>query len=127
MVYIHGESYDWNSGNPYDGSVMASVGNVIVITINFRLEYLITNSLTSSIIRWISCWIPELKILVPNPAGEPCPKFLPAVEGSSRGNYGIMDQVAALHWIQENIAQFGGDPKNVTILAMDMGHHVSIC
>ncbi|GIY95632.1 COesterase domain-containing protein [Caerostris extrusa] len=37
MVYIHGESYDWNSGNPYDGSVLASFGGVVVVTINYRL------------------------------------------------------------------------------------------
>ncbi|GFY61682.1 neuroligin-2 [Trichonephila inaurata madagascariensis] len=88
MVFIHGESYDWNSGNPYDGSVISSAGNIIVITINFRLGIF---------------------------------GFLPAVEGSSRGNYGIMDQVAALHWIQENIAEFGGDPKNVTIFGHGHG------
>ncbi|GIY43998.1 hypothetical protein CDAR_520241 [Caerostris darwini] len=40
MVFIHGESYDWNSGNAYDGSVLASFGNVIVVTINFRLGLL---------------------------------------------------------------------------------------
>ncbi|KAF8766907.1 Neuroligin-4 like protein [Argiope bruennichi] len=88
MVFIHGESYDWNSGNSYDGSVIASLGNIIVITINFRLGIF---------------------------------GFLPAVEGSSRGNYGIMDQVAALHWIQENIAEFGGDPKNVTVFGHGHG------
>lgn len=40
LVYIHGESYEWNSGNPYDGSVLAAHGNIIVVTINFRLGVL---------------------------------------------------------------------------------------
>ena len=42
-------------------------------------------------------------------------------DGKSRGNpsnLGILDQIAALHWVQENIEHFGGDPRNVTI----MGH-----
>ncbi|CAL1267457.1 unnamed protein product [Larinioides sclopetarius] len=88
MVFIHGESYDWNSGNAYDGSVLASFGNVIVVTINFRLGLL---------------------------------GFLPALDESSRGNYGIMDQVAALHWVQENIPEFGGNPKNVTVFGHGHG------
>lgn len=40
LVYVHGESYEWNSGNPYDGTVLASTGRVIVVTINFRLGVL---------------------------------------------------------------------------------------
>jgi hypothetical protein len=40
VLYIHGESYEWNSGNPYDGSVLASYGHVLVVTINFRLGVL---------------------------------------------------------------------------------------
>lgn len=40
IVYIHGESFEWNSGNPYDGSILAAHGNVIVVTINFRLGVL---------------------------------------------------------------------------------------
>lgn len=47
--------------------------------------------------------------------------FLPALDESSRGNYGVMDQVAALHWIQENIPEFGGDPKNVTVFGHGHG------
>ncbi|GBM59635.1 Neuroligin-4, X-linked [Araneus ventricosus] len=88
MVYIHGESYEWNAGNPYDGRVLASYGNVVVVTINFRLGIL---------------------------------GFLPAVDRSARGNYGLLDQVAALHWIQENIGEFGGDAENVTIFGQGFG------
>ncbi|XP_023220492.1 neuroligin-4, X-linked-like [Centruroides sculpturatus] len=88
MVYIHGESYEWNSGNPYDGSVLASYGLVVVVTINYRLGVL---------------------------------GFLPSLDNSARGNYGLMDQVAALHWIQENIGGFGGDPRNVTVFGHDYG------
>lgn len=40
MVFVHGESYEWNSGNPYDGSVLASYGGVLVVTINYRLGIL---------------------------------------------------------------------------------------
>lgn len=40
IIYIHGESFEWNSGNPYDGSILAAHGNVIVVTINFRLGIL---------------------------------------------------------------------------------------
>ncbi|XP_042895443.1 neuroligin-4, X-linked [Parasteatoda tepidariorum] len=88
MVFIHGESYEWNAGNPYDGRVLASYGNVVVVTINYRLGVL---------------------------------GFLPAVDRSARGNYGLMDQVAALHWIQDNIAEFGGDPNNVTVFGQGHG------
>ena len=40
IVFIHGESYEWNSGNGYDGSVLASYGQVIVVTLNYRLGIL---------------------------------------------------------------------------------------
>nr|XP_042905767.1 neuroligin-1-like [Parasteatoda tepidariorum] len=88
LVFIHGESFEWNAGNPYDGSVLASYGKVVAITVNFRLGVF---------------------------------GFLPIMEGSARGNYGITDLIAALHWIQENIAQFGGDSKNVTLLGQGHG------
>lgn len=40
MVFVHGESYEWNSGNPYDGSILASFGQILVVTINYRLGLL---------------------------------------------------------------------------------------
>lgn len=40
LVFIHGESFEWNAGNPYDGSVLASYGKVVVVTVNFRLGVL---------------------------------------------------------------------------------------
>ncbi|KAG8267778.1 neurexin protein binding [Homalodisca vitripennis] len=40
LVFVHGESYEWNSGNVYDGSVLASHGHVIVVTVNYRLGLL---------------------------------------------------------------------------------------
>ncbi|CAD7085883.1 unnamed protein product [Hermetia illucens] len=86
ILYIHGESYEWNSGNPYDGSVLAAHGNVIVVTINFRLGVL---------------------------------GFLKTGgKGSAQGNFGLMDLVAGLHWLRENLPAFGGDPNKVTV----MGH-----
>lgn len=88
LMFIHGESYEWNSGNPYDGTVMASLGNVVVVTINFRLGIL---------------------------------GFLPAMGNSARANNGLLDQIAALHWIRDNIAEFGGDPANVTLAGHGTG------
>ena len=53
------------------------------------------------------------------------PGYLPSFgDGSVRGNYGLMDTVAALHWTQQNIAPLGGDPQKVTILAQ--GHSAAI-
>lgn len=43
------------------------------------------------------------------------------MEGSARGNYGLMDQVASLHWLQENIAEFGGLASNVTVFGHGTG------
>ena len=88
IVFIHGDSYEWGSGNLYDASVLAALGQVVVVTLNYRLGIL---------------------------------GFLNAnTDGKTRypSNLGILDQIAALHWVQENIANFGGDPRNVTL----MGH-----
>lgn len=89
LVYIHGESYSSSSSHPYDGAVLASYADLIVVTLNFRLGI--------------------LGFLNANPAPQ---------QKARVANYGLMDQIAALHWVQQNIALFGGDPNNITL----MGH-----
>ncbi|XP_075979945.1 neuroligin-4, Y-linked-like isoform X2 [Anticarsia gemmatalis] len=89
LVYIHGESYSWSSSHPYDGAVLSSYTDLIVVTLNFRLGV--------------------LGFLNANPTPH---------QKARVANYGLMDQIAALHWVQQNIALFGGDPTNITL----MGH-----
>lgn len=40
IVFLHGESFEWNSGNPYDGTVLASYSEVVVVTLNYRIGLL---------------------------------------------------------------------------------------
>ena len=92
MVFVHGESYSWGTGNLFDGRVLASYGNVIVVTINYRLGI--------------------LGFLNTNTAPHQHPQM---------ANYGLMDQIAALKWIQQNIRGFGGDPESVTMFGYRTG------
>ncbi|KAJ8673702.1 hypothetical protein QAD02_004964, partial [Eretmocerus hayati] len=94
LVYVHGESFEWGSGNIYDGSVLASAGHVIVITLNYRLGilgFLRTKPITDS---------PESVL---------------------SGNLGLHDIALALQWVRENIGSFGGDPSRVTLMGHDTG------
>ena len=92
MVFVHGESYSWGSGNLFDGRVLASYGNLIVVTFNYRLGV--------------------LGFLNTNTAPHQHPQM---------ANYGLMDQIAALKWIQQNIKNFGGDPESVTMFGYRTG------
>lgn len=95
LVYIHGGGY--NSGGAscevYDGASIAK-RDVVFVSIQYRvgaLGYMATKSLIEE------------------------------NENASSGNYGLLDQIAALGWVKENIRTFGGDPDNVTVMGQSAG------
>ena len=96
MVWIHGGSFINGSGDIYNARRLASRGDIVVVTINYRLGAL--GFLAH----------PAL-----GPAGDV-------------GNYGLADQQAALRWVHDNIAGFGGDPDKVTIAGESAGG-MSVC
>ncbi len=93
MVWIHGGAFVGGSGSGSSGDAFAKQG-VILMTFNYRLG------------RLGHFAFPALSEEFPE---EP------------KGSYAFMDQIAALEWIQQNIAAFGGDPKNVTIFGFSAG------
>jgi para-nitrobenzyl esterase len=92
LVWIHGGGLVQDGARNYDGTKLAADG-AVVVTINYRLGAL---------------------GFLAHPA-------LASRPGGAAGNYGLMDQQAALRWVQRNIAQFGGDPRNVTIAGQSAG------
>lgn len=94
MVWIHGGGFITGSGAlpVYDGSLLAREGDVVVVTLSYRLGAL------------GFLHLPEL-----------------AEEGGATGNFGLLDQIAALEWVRENIDRFGGDPDRVTLFAQSAG------
>lgn len=95
MVFLHGGALiTGDGGSPrYDGAKLARKG-VVVVTINYRL----------GVFGFFSH--PELSAESPHKAS---------------GNYGTLDQIAALRWVQQNIKAFGGDPTRVTIFGQSAG------
>ena len=93
MVWIHGGGFEMGSGSSplYDGTSFARDG-VVLVTLNYRLG---------------AFGFLELGGLDPDLAGS--------------GNVGLLDQVAALEWVRDNIASFGGDPDQVTIFGESAG------
>jgi para-nitrobenzyl esterase len=98
MVFIHGGGFIDGAGSEplYEGSRLARAGDVVVVTLNYRLGalgFMTTRALASA---------------------------------GSRGNLGIRDQIAALEWVQNNIAAFGGDPERVSLFGESAGAS-SVC
>jgi para-nitrobenzyl esterase len=96
MVWIHGGAHRLGSGSAalYDGTELARQG-VVAVTINYRLGllgYFAHPAITAS-----------------------------AAKDDPLGNYGVMDQLAALTWVRDNIAAFGGNPANVTVFGESAG------
>jgi para-nitrobenzyl esterase len=95
MVWLHGGGFDAGSGNDlpaFDGENLARRGDVVVVTLNHRLNL--------------------LGFLDLSKFGEPY---------AQSGNVGMLDIVAALEWVRENIQAFGGDPNRVLIFGQSGG------
>jgi para-nitrobenzyl esterase len=93
MVWIHGGALTSGAGGIYNGEGLAAKG-AVVVTINYRL----------GVFGYFAH--PELS----KESGH-----------NASGNYGFLDQITALEWVRKNIAQFGGDPKRVTIFGESAG------
>lgn len=95
LVWLHGGGFSAGSGHDipaFDGENLASTGEAVVVTLNHRLNLLGFLDLSS--------WGGAL---------------------ADSGNVGMLDIVAALRWIQDNIASFGGDPARVTVFGQSGG------
>ncbi|WP_017589937.1 carboxylesterase/lipase family protein [Nocardiopsis ganjiahuensis] len=101
LVYIPGGGFMTGSGALplYDGAALASRGEVITVTLNYRL----------GVLGFLAH-----------------PDLAEESGGEASGNYGIQDQIAALEWIRDNIAAFGGDPGQVTVAGESAGGE-SVC
>ena len=95
MMYIPGGAFTGGSGNVpvYNGENLAKKG-LVIVTINYRV----------GVIGFFAH-----------------PELTKESEHNSSGNYGLLDQVAALEWIKKNISVFGGDPNRVTIMGQSAG------
>ncbi|XP_066283584.1 pyrethroid hydrolase Ces2e-like [Branchiostoma lanceolatum] len=88
MVYIHGGRFNYDTALSFNGKWLAARGDVIVVTLNYRLNVF---------------------------------GFLSTGDRNSPGNYGLMDQRAAIVWVKDNIGNFGGDPDRITIFGESAG------
>lgn len=102
MLWFHGGGFEAGTGASglYDGSNMARRGDVVIVTVNHRLNVFGFCDLSQQL----------------------------GAEFGQSGNVGYLDLVAAMKWVRTNIAAFGGDPDNVTIYGQSGGgRKVSVC
>jgi para-nitrobenzyl esterase len=106
MVWIHGGAYfAGSSAQPlFDGTHLVAGGDVVFVAMNYRLGALGFLDFTSF-----------------NDAGRNAPDTSATDAASFESNLGLRDILAALEWVQHNIAAFGGDPGNVTLFGESAG------
>ncbi len=94
MVWLHGGGFSFggSTADVFEGSNLARFGDVVVVTVTHRLNL-------------FGFWY----------LSEQCPEL------ADSGNAGMLDVVAALRWVRDNIASFGGDPGNVTVFGQSGG------
>jgi para-nitrobenzyl esterase len=97
MVWIHGGAFiDGSARNSwYDGTSLAERGNLVMVSLQYRMG------------AWGFLELSEIS----------------GKEYAESGNLGVLDQIAALQWVRENIAAFGGDPNNITLFGQSAGGH----
>ena len=92
MVWIHGGAFMEGSARIYEGAHLAAQGDIVVVTLNYRVGVLGFANFGEAL-----------------------------QDPRSPGNLGLRDQIAALRWVRENIFAFGGDPDRVTIAGESAG------
>ena len=98
MMWIHGGGNTTGSAHVYDPSLLVSKHNVVVVTIHYRMGPL--------------GWFRHPALETPDSS-----------RADISGNYGTLDTIKALEWINKNIRYFGGDPGNVTVFGESAGGH----
>lgn len=92
MVWIYGGGYAYGGGDSYNGSALAASQDVVVLTINYRLGLLGFLALADDV-----------------------------AANRATGNWGMLDQQAALRWVAREVGAFGGDSARVTIFGQSAG------
>lgn len=94
MFWLHGGAFLIGAGSEYDGATLAREHDVVVVTVNYRLSFMGFLALTA----------------------------LGSENGDGySGNQGFYDQLAALKWVNKEIAKFGGDTSNITVFGQSAG------
>lgn len=96
MLWIHGGGNSIGTGSSYDASLLAVEQDVVVVSINYRLGFL----------GWM---------------GHEALRDGAANSEEASGNFALLDMIRALHWVQNNIAEFAGDPDQVTLFGESAG------
>lgn len=96
MFWLHGGGNTLGSARPYNGSVLASDQQVVVVTIHYRL----------GVLGWLR---------------HPALRDTASDAREASGNFSTLDMIAALEWVRDNIAAFGGDPDRVTLFGESAG------